>query len=271
MPVLTEVAPPEGPGEVVRVRACGLCGSDVEKLQPEFAGTVLGHEVVAETGEGRRVALFHHHACGECERCRAGHESTCEQFAAPTIRPGGFAERANAQGWVDVPDGLDDSRGTMIEPLACVLRGAERVPRGRVLVVGHGFIGHLFSAVLAHRGDEVFAVDAEPRRAGRAPDGPVNAAVICARGGAETALAAVEPGGTIVVFADAGEIPAAPVYRSELTIVGSRSAAPRFMRAAAELLPALDLPEPRVVALDRFEEGLELYRTRAALKVVFTP
>jgi L-iditol 2-dehydrogenase len=271
VPVLTELAPPDGPGDVVRVRACGLCGSDVEKLRPEFAGTVLGHEVVAETVEGRRVALIHHRACGECDRCRAGHESTCESFAAPTIRPGGFAERATAEGWVDVPDGLDDALATMIEPLACVLRGAERLPRGRVLVVGHGFIGHLFSAVLARRGDEVFAVDVEPRRAGRAPGGPVDAAVICARGGIETAIDAVEPGGTILVFADAGSIPAAPVYRRELTIVGSRSAAPPFMRAAAELLPVLELPDPVVVPLDRFDQGLELYRTRAALKVVFTP
>ena len=94
----------------------------------------------------------------------------------------------------------------MVEPLACVLRGAERVPRGRVLVVGNGFIGRLFGAVLERRGDDVFAVDADPRRAGRAPDGPVDAAVVCARGGVETALAAVEPGGTVLVFADAGTL-----------------------------------------------------------------
>jgi L-iditol 2-dehydrogenase len=270
-PKLVDLPEPDGPGTSVRVLACGLCGSDVEKLRPEFAGAVLGHEVVAETGDGGRVALVHHHACGECERCRAGHESTCEAFAAPTIRPGGFAERANAQGWVDVPDGLDDARATMMEPLACVLRGAERVPGGRVLVVGHGFIGHLFSAVLGRRGDEVFAVDADPRRAGRAPDGPVDAAVICARGGVEAAIEAVEPGGTILVFADAGAIPAAPIYRRELTVVGARSASPKFMEAAAALLSELDLPEPTVLPLDRFAEGLDLYVRREALKVVFVP
>jgi L-iditol 2-dehydrogenase len=270
-PRLVDLPEPDGPGEVVRVRACGLCGSDVEKLRPEFAGAVLGHEVVAETEDGRRVALVHHHACGECARCRAGHESTCEVFSAPTIRPGGFAERANAQACVDVPDSLDDGHAAMAEPLACVLRGAERVPGGRVLVVGHGFIGHLFSAVLAHRGDEVFAMDIDPRRAGPEPDGPVGAAVICAPAGVEAAIDALEPGGTILVFADAGAIPAAPIYRRELTIVGARSAAPRFMQAAADLLPELDVPEPTVVPLERFEEGLGLYRRREALKVVFTP
>ena len=61
-----------------------------------------------------------------------------------------------AQGWVDLPAGVDDATATAAEPLACVLRGAERVPRGRVLVVGHGYIGHLFAWVLRRRGDEVF-------------------------------------------------------------------------------------------------------------------
>ncbi len=270
-PGLTDLPEPEGPGELVRLLACGLCGSDVEKLRPQHAGTVLGHEVVAETGDGRRVALVHHSACGACARCNAGHESTCESFLEPTIVPGGFAERISAQGWVELPGGVDDARCTFAEPLACVLRGAARVPRGRVLVVGHGFIGRLFAAVLAHRGDDVFAVDADPRRNGRAPDGPVAAAVLCAPGGAETALEAVEPGGTVLVFADAGALPAAQVYRRELTIAGSRSSTQATMRQAVELLPELDLPEPVVLPLERFSEGLELFRRREALKVVFVP
>jgi L-iditol 2-dehydrogenase len=270
-PEAADVPEPEGPGELVRILACGLCGSDVEKLLPEFAGRVLGHEVVAETADGRRVALVHHRACGECDRCLAGHESTCVVFRGETIRPGGFAERANAQGWVDVPAEVDDARATMVEPLACVLRAVPRVPRGRVLVVGHGFVGHLFRTILERRGDDVFAVDADPARDRRAPDGPVDAAVLCASGGAETALAALKPAGTILVFADAGAIPAAPIYRDELTVVGSRSATPRQMTEAAALLPVLDLPAPTVLPLDRFDEGLELYRRREALKVVYVP
>lgn len=270
-PTQAEIPEPDGPGELVRVRACGLCGSDVEKIGAAAPGTVLGHEVVAETAAGARVALVHHLGCGECARCLAGHESTCEAFAEATIRPGGFAERAVASTWVELPDGDDDARWTAVEPLACVLRAVERVPRGRVLVVGHGFIGRVFSAVLGRRGDEVFAVDRDPARTGRVPDGPVGAAVLCARGGAETAIEAVEPGGTILVFADAGAVPAAPIYRRELTIVGSRSAVPATMREAAGLLPELDLPEPTVLPLARFAEGLQLFRRRGALKVVFVP
>ena len=270
-PAVTDVPEPDGPGEPVKILACGLCGSDVEKLAPAHGGAVLGHEVVAETADGRRVALVHHASCGECARCLAGHESTCERFSAPTIRPGGLAERAHAQGTVDLPGHWPDWRGIMVEPLACVLRGVARVPRGRVLVVGNGFVGRLFGAVLARRGDEVFAVDVDPRRTGPAPDGPVDAAVLCGRGGVETAFAHVAPGGTVLVFADAGPIPAADVYRRELTLVGTRSASPPSMAEAAALLDDLDVPEPVVLPLDRFADGLELFRRRDALKVVFTP
>jgi L-iditol 2-dehydrogenase len=270
-PALADVAEPEGPGELVRVLACGLCGSDVEKLDAAHTDAVLGHEVVAETAEGRRVALVHHASCGECERCLAGHESTCERFAAPTIRPGGFAERVRAQAWVDLPEDWPDWRGTIVEPLACVLRGARRVPSGRVLVVGNGFIGRLFGIVLERRGDDVFAVDVDPRRAGRAPDGPVDAVVLSGRGGVEAALESVVPGGTVLVFADAGPIPASEVYRRELTVVGTRSAAPSYMPEALALLHDIDVPEPTVLPLERFAEGLELFRRRDALKVVFTP
>ena len=262
-------AAPE-PDPSLEVLACGLCGSDVEKIGRAPAGTVLGHEVVVGTASGRQ-ALIHHRPCNACERCRSGHESTCEAFALPTIVPGGFAERVLATEGIEIPDGVDDARATMVEPLACVLRGAERVPRGRVLVVGNGFVGRLFGAVLEQRGDEVFAIDVDPRRTGRAPDGPVGAAVVCAGGGADAALAAVEPGGTVLLFSDAGVLPAERIYRRELTVVGSRSATPETMRAAVSLLPELDLPEPLVLPLARFAEGLDLFRRREALKVVFVP
>lgn len=259
------------PGELVEVLACGLCGSDVEKIGRGEPGTVLGHEVVARTADHRRVALIHHRSCGSCSRCLAGHESTCERFPEPTIVPGGFAEQVRADGWVELPDDVDDARGTYVEPLACVLRGAERLPHGRILVVGNGFIGRLFGSVLARRGETVFAVDRDPSRAGEPPDGPVDAAVVCAPGGAATALDAVEPGGTVLLFADAGTLPAAPVYRRELTVVGSRSATPAHMEQAVALLPALDVPEPTVLPLERLDEGLALFEAGAAVKIVFTP
>jgi len=269
-PGLADVPEPEGHGHLVRILACGLCGSDVEKIGSAPEGAVLGHEVVAEL-DGRRVVLIHHLPCGSCERCLAGHESTCEAFRVATIVPGGFSERARALETLPVPDGVDDATATYAEPLACVLRALERVPLGRVLVVGNGFVGRLFGAVLARRGDEVFAVDRDPQRDGRHPDRPVDAAVLCAPGGATEAAESLVPGGTLLVFAPSAPLGLDAVYRRELTVVGSRSATPRHMREALSLLPELDLPEPTVLPLERFNEGLELYRRGDVLKVVFTP
>jgi threonine dehydrogenase-like Zn-dependent dehydrogenase len=269
-PELAEIAEPEGP-DVLHVLACGLCGSDVEKLGRAREGTVLGHEVVAEA-DGKRVALVHHQPCGECERCLAGHESTCEKFGAATIQPGGFAERVAALGgWVDVPDDVDDALGSYAEPLACVLRGAERVPRGEVLVLGGGFVGRLLEAVLRQRGDTVYVRDTDPARSGPEPPGRVGALVVCAPRAGRDAVEAVEPGGSILVFADAGELDSAEIYRREITVAGSRSATRRHLKEAVVLLPRLDLPEPLVLPLERFDEGLAAYRSREALKVVFRP
>ena len=264
-PRLADTPAPAAP---MRVLACGLCGSDVEKIGVAASGTVLGHEVVARRADGARLALLHHLPCGDCERCRAGHESTCERFAAPTIVPGGFAEQVETADGVELPDEVDDAIGTYVEPLACVLRGAERVPRGRVLIVGQGFVGRLFAEVLRARGDDVFAIDARPERGGRVTDGRVDAAVLCAPA---APLDAVAPGGTVLVFSPAAPVDLDLVYRNELTLTGSRSATPRHMQAALALLPSLDVPEPTVVPLDRFDEGLELYRSGQTLKVVFVP
>ena len=251
------------PGEPMRVLASGLCGSDLEKIGNAPAGPVLGHEVVAEGRDGARVALVHHRPCDECERCQAGHESTCAAFAAATIIPGGFADAVAAAEGVRLPSGIDDATGTYVEPLACVLRGVERVPQGRVLIVGNGFIGRLFGEVLRRRGDDVFAVDANPERGGRAPDGPVDAVVLCAPA---APLETVLPGGTVLVFSPATTVDLDEVYRRELTLTGSRSATPRHMREAAQLLAEIEVPAPTVLPLERFDEGLELYRAGKAYR-----
>jgi L-iditol 2-dehydrogenase len=281
LPALVDLPEPAGPGELVRLRACGLCGTDALKLGRAVPGTVLGHEVVAEDSQGRRVALVHHLPCGECERCRAGHETTCERFPEPTIVPGGFAELALAAETIALPDEVDDATGTFAEPLACVLRALERIPRGRVLVVGCGFAGLLFVQALVRRGDEVRAADPLAHRLdlalgyGAEPaDGPVDAAVLCAHAGLDAALAALEPGGALLVFAWLAEpapLDLEQLLRRELTLAGSCSATPAAMREAIALLPGLD-PIPVVaLPLERFAEGLELYRAHEAVKVVFTP
>ena len=217
------------------------------------------------------MALVHHLPCGECERCDAGHESTCERFATETIVPGGFAERVLASGgWVELPDTATTRAGPPSSRSPACFAAPSACPRGRVLIVGHGFVGRLFAAVLAARGDEVFAVDADPARTLREPDGPVGAVVLCAPGGARHALAALEPGGTLLVFADAGVLPADAALppRADRRRQPLGDAGPHA-RGRASSCPELDVPAPTVLPLDRFAEGLELQRTRSALKVVF--
>src|ERR1700685_4819009 len=92
-------------GEVVcDVLACGVCASDVTAWYvASRLPTVLGHElagVVSAVGDGvssvaagDRVAIHHHVPCGECRRCRRGHETMCERFRATGLDPGGVAER----------------------------------------------------------------------------------------------------------------------------------------------------------------------------------
>jgi L-iditol 2-dehydrogenase len=282
LPELLELPEPSGPGLLVRVRACGLCGSDVEKLGRAPAGTVLGHEVAGELESGARVTVMHRVPCGTCERCLAGHQSTCGEFRELRIAPGGFAEQLRATHCVPLPETLGELDGVWIEPLACVLRASESVPRGRVLVVGCGAIGQLWIQVLRRRGDEVFALDPRADRlavahmlgAATGDAETVDAAVLTAHGGINHALHRLEPGGTLVVFAAPEEdVPTAldAVYRKELRVVGSRSATPAYFRAAVELLPTLVMPEVTTLPLDRFLEGVELYRRGDALKVVFVP
>jgi threonine dehydrogenase-like Zn-dependent dehydrogenase len=281
LPELAELPEPTGAGLLVRVRACGLCGSDVEKLGRAAPGTVLGHEVAGELEGGARVTVMHRVPCGVCARCLAGHQSTCGEFRELRIAPGGFAEELRASHCVPLPDSLGDLDGIWVEPLACVLRAAELVPRGRVLVVGCGAIGRLWIQVLILRGDSVVAIDPRADRLAGArglgaelDDDLVAAAVLTAPAGATDALRRLEPGGTLLVFsAPEGAVPTSldAVYRNELVVVGSRSATPAYFRAAIEVLPSLVLPPVTTLPFDRFLEGVELYRRGDALKVVFTP
>ncbi len=280
LPELAEMPVPGGAGQLVRVRLCGLCGSDVEKLGRALPGTVLGHEIDGELEDGTRVTVLHRVPCGECVRCRAGHESTCERFGNLQIDPGGFAERLRAAHVLPLPAWLEEGAGLWIEPIACILRALDAVPRGRVLVVGCGAVGLLWVQALLRRGDAVAVADPRPERfaharaLGAAHDGAVDAAVVTAPAGLGDALARVEPGGTLLLFsAPPGEVPVGLdlVYRRELRLVGSRSATPAAFTEALAALPAFALPEVTTLPLERFAEGVELYRSGAALKVAFAP
>src|ERR1043166_273696 len=96
--------PKIGAGELlVRVRASGICGSDLmEWYRVKKAPLVLGHEIAGEVVEvgagvsdfrvGDRVFASHHVPCGKCRYCLAGHQSVCDMLRTTHLDPGGFAE-----------------------------------------------------------------------------------------------------------------------------------------------------------------------------------
>jgi propanol-preferring alcohol dehydrogenase len=232
---LPERAP--GAGEVlIRVRACGVCRTDLHVVDGELAVAELpvvpGHEVVgtvAAVGEGvdglvlgQRVGLpWLGWACGACVYCREGRENLCPRAAfTGWTRPGGYAEAVLADGRFvfPLPEGTDD---VQIAPWLCagfIGHRAYRLcgPAPRLGLYGFGAAGHLLVQVAAHEGREVFVFtrrgDGEAQRLARElgaawaggsdEDAPVelDAAIIFAPHGplVPQALAQVRPGGSVV-------------------------------------------------------------------------
>jgi L-iditol 2-dehydrogenase len=175
---------------VVELIACGLCGTDVERIRGGYSAgkAVLGHEAVGrviEVGEGvdwlrkGEVVVPHHHTnCGECYYCLNGSPTMCPEYRRHHFDPGGFAERFRVpefivrRGAVYKVRGLQDpEEACLTEPLACSLRAVKRagVREGQtVAVFGVGAVGALFVALLRGLGVEVLGVDVNPRRLGLA-------------------------------------------------------------------------------------------------------
>lgn len=169
---------PEG-GAVIKVTACGLCGSDIVKIRQGIFkdGAVPGHEIVGyihKIGEnsnfkvGDRVVAGHHVPCFNCVFCKNGNYSMCRQFKATNINPGGFCEylavsRAHLENTVfKVPDSVPDTAASFTEPVACCLRAVKRADVKRddvVLVIGLGSIGLIMGQVIKHFGAKVVACD----------------------------------------------------------------------------------------------------------------
>jgi L-iditol 2-dehydrogenase len=176
----TRPAPAIGAGELLlRVRGCGLCGSDLAKLRgPAPRPTVLGHEVVGEVTEagagagdfppGERVVVAHHVPCFACHYCRRGSASMCRSFKASNLDPGGFAEyvRVPAENvrhvTFRVPAGMPDAVAAFTEPLGCCVRAIRRaaIDAGdTVAVAGLGAMGCLLLQLARGRGAHVVGVD----------------------------------------------------------------------------------------------------------------
>lgn len=178
--------PSIGPAEVlVRIRAAGICGSDVmEWYRVPKAPLVLGHEVAGDIVEagaevtglrvGQRVVVSHHVPCNTCELCLSGAHTACHTLHTTNFDPGGFSEYVRVpplqtdRGVLVMPDDMTYEQGTFVEPLGCVVRAQERAgirPGSTVLVVGAGISGLLhIRLALALGAGRVIATDVSPYR-----------------------------------------------------------------------------------------------------------
>jgi propanol-preferring alcohol dehydrogenase len=225
------------PGDVVvRVRACGVCRTDLHIVDGELpAGDipiVPGHEIVGVVDQlgdgvaglaiGDRVGIpWLGYSCGECEYCRGGRENLCRsaRFTGYTI-DGGYAEYAvaDARYVFKLPDGYSDAEAA---PLLCAgligYRAYRMAGEGKRLgLYGFGAAAHVIAQVAVHDGREVCAFTSPGDEAAQQlardlgcvwagastapPPESLDAAIIFAPVGAlvPEALSHLEPGGIVV-------------------------------------------------------------------------
>jgi L-iditol 2-dehydrogenase len=184
---LADLPKPElGPNDVlVRVRACGICGSDVHGLDGStgrrIPPLVMGHEaagVIAEVGSnvkdwkaGDRVTFDSTVSCGYCHFCRRGEINLCDNRQVLGVscgdyrRNGAFAEFVSVPQNIlyRLPDSLPFEHAAMIEAVSIAVHAVNLTPRSlgdTAVVIGSGMIGQLTvqAAKVAGFG-RVFAVD----------------------------------------------------------------------------------------------------------------
>ena len=213
-------APGVGPADVlVRVSACGICGSDVHgyrgatgrRIPPlvmghEAAGTVerVG-ESVARVAPGDRVTFDSTVYCGACDFCRRGEVNLCDARVVLGVscgdyrRHGAFAEYVSVPERIvhRLPDAIPFEHAALIEAVAVAVHAVARRPPSageRLVVIGCGTIGLLLIQVLRARG--CGAIDAVDVDAGRRD--------LAVRLGAARALADVPADGVDHVFEAVG-------------------------------------------------------------------
>jgi len=177
--------PPVGPGDMlVKMRACGICGSDVEKVFGKYGqpSMRLGHEpagIITQVGSeisnfsvGDRVFTHHHVACysDDCHECSHGNETMCKKYYESNLEPCGLADEyvvpewnVNHGGVLNIPANMSFEEAAMIEPLACCIRAWNKFKHQKndsvaILGVGPTGIMHVLLAKLYGLG-KVFCLD----------------------------------------------------------------------------------------------------------------
>ncbi|MBR2274921.1 MAG: galactitol-1-phosphate 5-dehydrogenase [Lachnospiraceae bacterium] len=156
---------------LVRVRSCGICGSDVPRIYKDGAHRmplVIGHEFsgeVEETGKGasrswlgKRVGIFPLIPCKKCGPCKKGLYEMCRNYGyLGSRRDGGFAEYVSVPVWnlIELPENLSFRQAAMLEPMAVARHAIGRVepkPGDKVSVYGQGTIGLFLLMLLIEQG-----------------------------------------------------------------------------------------------------------------------
>jgi L-iditol 2-dehydrogenase len=298
-------------GEIlVKVKASGICGTDVmEWYRIKKAPRVLGHEIAGEIAEsksdkykaGQRVFVSHHVPCNCCKYCLAGNQTACDFLHQGNYDPGGFAEyirvpKENVEsGTYVLPTNLSYEEGTMIEPLACAVRG-QRVIDVRagqtVLILGSGVSGLLNILVAKLKGAKVVATDINEYRMQKARecgadevirgdqnlDLKADKVIVCAGAyqAVEQAFVCVDKKGAILLFAIPNKdvmLPTVDFWRNEITITSSYGAAGEDLTEALELIKNGEVNVKNLITnvlpLAEIQKGFDLVSgAKESLKVV---
>ena len=211
---------PEGDGELIRVTSSGICGSDLHLISLGLSGIILGHEFGGFTESGQLVAVRPTGECGHCTECTRSLPHMCTMAAASlhgTSIDGGLADfvRVEKSRLVVVPPNVKPDSVALVEPLAVVVHGINRIPITKgmtAIVVGAGSIGLLAAAVLVDRGIEVDIVTRHPHQAATAealgarpiPTPGTNYDfsfdAVCTQQSFDACIGATRPRGSIVEF-----------------------------------------------------------------------
>lgn len=303
-----------GHGEIlVKVRASGICGTDImEWYRIKKGPRVLGHEISGEIAEsksdrfkvGQRIFVSHHVPCGECRYCQAGNHTACAALHQGNYDPGGYSEYVRVPqenvlfGTYVLPESVSDEEATMIEPLACVIRGQRLMnieKNHTVLVLGSGVSGLLNIRLAKFTGAKVIATDISEYRLAKAREFGADEVFdarsdfkICAErviistgalAAVTQAFASVDRKGIILLFAipDTNiEIPTAEFWRNELTLLSSYGAAPDDLQQALQLIQnrAIAISEmiTHTLPLEEIQEAFRIVTdAKDSLKVVLKP
>ena len=177
--------PHVGSGDIlVKMRACGICGSDVEKVFGKYGqpSMRLGHEpagIIMEVGSeisnfsvGDRVFTHHHVACysDDCHECNHGNETMCKKYYESNLEPCGLADEYIVPEWnvkhggvLKIPDSMSFEDAAMIEPLACCIRAWNKFTHKNndsIAVLGIGPTGIMHALLAKIYGfEKIFCLD----------------------------------------------------------------------------------------------------------------